>query len=292
MSMHSFIKGSSRLTALLGYPVSHSISPQIHNHVFERLNLPFVYIPFPVPPRGLHTAIHALRNSNFAGANVTIPHKSAVVPYCDVLSDLSRATGTVNTLYLENGLLCGTTTDHLGFIRSIEKMGTTLNNSHLVLLGNGGTARTLSIALALEKPVASITIAGRNSLKVKSLADEVYQVTGVKADSVSFDDERLESVLNRCSILVNCTNVGMHPDIDSTPLPKKYFRPEMTVFDAIYNPLETRFLREAREAGCKTLNGLLMLLYQGLAASKYWTGIEVPEDLFSTHELEKLIIRN
>lgn len=291
MSMHSFIKGSSKLTALLGYPVSHSISPQIHNYVFERLNLPFVYIPFSVPPQGLHTALFALRNSNFAGANVTIPHKSAVVPYCDKLSAISKATGTVNTLYLENGLLCGTTTDHLGFVRSIEQMGTSLKDSHVVLLGNGGTARTLAIALSLEQPVASITIAGRNAKKVEMLANDVQTITGVKADSVAFDDQRFESIMNCCTILVNCTNVGMHPDLDSTPFQKKFFHSGMTVLDAIYNPSETRFLREAREAGCVSGNGLSMLLYQGLAASKYWTGVEVPEDLFSFDELEKLIIR-
>lgn len=279
------------LTALLGYPVSHSISPQIHNHVFERLDLPFVYIPFSVPPQGLHSALFALRNSNFAGANVTIPHKSAVVPYCDKLSALSKATGTVNTLYIENGLLCGTTTDHLGFIRSIEQMGTSLQNSHVVLLGNGGTARTLAIALSLEQPVASITIAGRNASKVKILADDVQTITGFNADSVSFDDERIASTMKKCTILVNCTSVGMHPDIDSTPMQKRHFHPGMTVFDAIYNPSETRFLRDAREAGCTSSNGLSMLLYQGLAASKYWTGIDVPEDLFSFDELEKLITR-
>jgi shikimate dehydrogenase len=289
--MHSFVKGNSKLTALLGYPVSHSISPQIHNHVFERLNLPFVYVPFSVPPQGLHSAIFALRNSNFAGANVTIPYKSAVVPYCDKLSALSRATGTVNTLYIENGLLCGTTTDHLGFIRSIEQMGASLKNSHVVLLGNGGVARTLAIALALEQPIASIVITGRNASKVKLLADDVRFITGFNADSVSFDDERFATIIQDCTILINCTNVGMHPDIDSTPLQKKYFHSGMTVFDTIYNPSETRLLREAREAGCVSSNGLSMLLYQGLAASKYWTGIDVPEDLFSIDELEKLIIR-
>lgn len=291
MSMHSFIKGNSKLTALLGYPVSHSISPQIHNHVFERLNLPFVYIPFSVPPQGLHTALFALRNSNFAGANVTIPHKSAVVPYCDKLSALSKATNTVNTLYIENGLLCGTTTDHLGFIRSIEQIGTSFNKGHLVLLGNGGTARTLAIALSFEQPIASITIVGRNASKVKMLAGDIHTITGFTADSVTFDDDRIESVMKQCTILVNCTNVGMHLDIDSTPLQKKHFHKGMTVFDAVYNPAETRFLREAREAGCISSNGLSMLLYQGLASSKYWTGIDVPLDLFSFDELEKLITR-
>jgi shikimate dehydrogenase len=289
MSINSFVKGSSKLTALLGYPVAHSISPQIHNHVFERLSLPFVYIPFSVPPHALYSAIYAFRNSNFAGANVTIPHKSAVVPYCDKLSALSKATGAVNTLYFENGLLCGTTTDSIGFIRAVEQMGTTLSNSHVVILGNGGAARTLAIALALEQPIASLTIAGRNQLKVKSLADNVYSATDFQTESVSFDDSRFESIMEKCTVLVNCTSVGMHPDIENTPVPKKFFHNEMIVFDTIYNPFETRFLREAREAGCQAQNGLKMLLYQGLASSKLWTGIEVPEDLFSIEELEKLI---
>jgi shikimate dehydrogenase len=291
MSINSFIKGNSKLTVLLGYPVSHSISPQIHNHAFERLNLPFVYIPFSIPPQGLYSAIYALRNSNFAGANVTIPHKSAVVPFCDKLSSLSKATGTVNTLYFEDGLLCGTTTDPTGFIRSVEQMGTSFKGSNVVILGNGGVARTLAITLALEQPISSLVIAGRNPVKIKNLAEYVLGVTGYKTESVAFNESQFQSVMNRCTILVNCTNVGMHPDTDSTPVEKKYFHQGMVVFDAIYNPRETRFLREAREAGCRTQNGLKMLLYQGLASSKLWTGVEVSEELFPIEELEKLILK-
>lgn len=291
MNINSFIKGSSKLTALLGYPVSHSISPQIHNHAFEQLNLPYVYIPFAVPSQNLYSAIYALRNSAFAGANVTIPHKSAVVPYCDRVSALSKATGTVNTLYFEDGLLCGTTTDAIGFKRSIEQMGAPFKGSHIVILGNGGTARTLAIALALEQPIASLVIAGRNPAKIRTLADEVLKVSGFNTEYVAFNDSQLEAVMSRCTILVNTTSVGMYPDIDSTPIEKKHFHQGTVVFDVIYNPRETRFLREAREAGCRTQNGLKMLLYQGLASSKLWTGVEVPEELFPIDDLEKLILK-
>lgn len=149
--MDSAIRGDTKIVCLIGYPVAHSISPIIHNHAFRSLGLPYCYIPLPVPPAALHAACALFRASRFAGANVTIPHKSAITHYCDRLSPLSTITGTVNTLYWEGDVLCGTTTDPEGFTRAVAAAGHELVGSHVVIIGNGGTARTLSIALSLEK---------------------------------------------------------------------------------------------------------------------------------------------
>ena len=291
MEMDRFISGSSRLVCLLGYPVAHSVSPLIHNHAFRALDLPYCYIPLAVPPQSLHTAAALFRSARFAGANVTIPHKSAITHYCDRLSPLSEATGTVNTLYWENSLLCGATTDTEGFIRAVAAAGHVLDGSNMVLLGNGGAARTLAIALAMEKRIASLCIVGRNADRIAALAATVERVTGFSVSWVPLDGKELSSVMERCTLLVNCTSVGMHPATDATPLPASMLHPGMTVFDAIYNPAETRLLREARACGCRTENGLRMLLFQGLASFRYWTGVSVPGELFPPDLLQSLVER-
>ena len=289
MSIDTFIRGDSRIICLFGNPVAHSLSPQIHNHAFRELALPYVYIPVLVPPERLHTAMYALRSLGWQGANVTIPHKAGVVHYCDELSELSRKTGTVNTLYLKNGGLAGTTTDPEGFRRAVAKMGIELERSHVVVLGNGGTARTLSIALALEKKIASLSLIGRNFARVASLAREIETITGFSVQTSTLESSSVEEHMSRCTLLVNCTSVGMYPETEKTPLPSRYFHKGMAVFDVIYNPVRTRFLQEASAAGCSVQNGLSMLLYQGLASFKLWTGIEAPETLFDLTELEKMI---
>ena len=291
MSIDSQVRGDTQIICLIGNPVAHSLSPQIHNHAFRALGLPFVYVPLAVPLGALHTAAIALRAFSFAGANVTIPHKNAITHYCDRLSQLSKITGTVNTLYISNGQLCGTTTDPEGFMRALSSMGRGTDGKHVVILGNGGTARTLSIYLALQRKIASLTIVGRNSGRVASLVSEISIKTGYEAENHTFDDPILHQVMERCTLLVNCTSVGMYPRSGETPLPARYLHRSMTVFDSIYNPVKTKLLLEAQEAGCVVQNGLRMLLYQGLASFKLWTGIEVPDNLFDISELEKMIVR-
>ncbi len=289
--MDSHIRGSSRVVCLLGHPVAHSISPQIHNHAFRTLGLPYVYIPVAVKSQALSSVLFTMRSCGFAGANITIPHKTRVVNYCDSLSDLSKITGTVNTLYFDEGRLCGTTTDHQGFKRALNWMGCTLDNQKVVILGNGGTARTLSLALALEKEVGSLTIVGRNKSRIEFLASEVTETTGFNARACSFDEAELENIMQECTLLVNCTCVGMHPDVDMSPIPAKYLHKDMVVFDAIYNPLKTKLLQDAEAAGCTVQNGLRMLLFQGLASFKLWTGRDVPEEIFDISELQRLIFK-
>ncbi len=292
MNLDRFINGDTRLVCLLGYPVAHSVSPLIHNHAFRSLGLPYCYVPFPVPRGSVHTTVAMLRASGFAGANVTIPHKSAVTHCCDRLSPLSEATGTVNTLYFDGSTLCGTTTDTEGFIRSIGEAGHTLQGSRMVLLGNGGAARTLAIALTMERRIASLHIVGRNAGRVASLSTDVQAATGFPVGHATLDSGCLPGIMAECTLLVNCTNVGMHPDVGATPIPSGLLHEGMTVFDAIYNPPETRLLREAKLAGCTTENGLRMLLFQGLASFRHWTGVNVPGDLFSTELLQSLIERH
>jgi shikimate dehydrogenase len=287
MTMETFIRGSTRMAYLLGWPVAHSLSPIIHNHAFRTLKLPCAYAPLPVQSKDLHQVIYSLRSTGALGANVTLPHKQRAATYCDVLSPLSHRLGTVNTLYFNGRMLYGTTTDPAGFLRALASMGHDAHNGSVVILGNGGTARTLAAALAFERIPKRIALAGRNFARVSSLASEISCAADFPVPAFSLDAPELGDVMARCTLLINCTSAGMHPDITDTPLDKKFFHKGMTVFDTIYNPEITRFLAEAEAAGCQTQNGLRMLLYQGLASLALWTGIDVMEDIFDLKELQR-----
>jgi shikimate dehydrogenase len=272
----------------LGHPVAHSISPQIHNRAFQRLGLPYVYIPLSVSPDKLHSGIDVVREG-MAGANVTIPHKEAALGYCDEISGLSMAAGAVNTLFMREGKLCGTTTDPVGFYKALESAGYMLGGDEVVILGSGGTARTLGAAMLLDKRCRLLTIIARSEDKARALVSSLEKIGPIPVRYAVLGSPDSEKCFSRCSLLVNCTSVGMRPNINDTPLDKKFFQSGMTVFDVIYNPSVTRFLKEASEAGCKTKNGLLMLLYQGLESFRYWTGVEAPVDLFDEGELQSLV---
>jgi shikimate dehydrogenase len=287
VTKETLIRGDTRIVCLVGDPVAHSLSPQIHNHAFRTLGLPYVYIPLAVKAEQLHQVIYALRGVGALGANVTLPHKQRAARYCDVLSPLSYRLGAVNTLYFRKNLLHGTTTDPEGFLRALAAMGHDARGGHVVILGNGGTARTLAAALALECIPVTLTMAGRSVERVKALASEISAAMNFPVQAYGLDDKDLGDAMARCTLLVNCTSAGMHPRADETPLDKKYFRKGMAVFDTVYNPARTRLLAEAEKAGCRIQNGMRMLLYQGLASFKLWTGVDVREEIFDLDELQK-----
>ncbi len=286
------ITGRSQLVGIIGNPVGHSMSPYIHNHLFRTLDLPFVYIPLEVRKEGLPALVESLRNLNCAGANVTVPYKQDIAPLCDALSGLSQLTGTVNTLYRDNGKLIGTTTDAEGFFKTLERLQYNSSKDNIVILGNGGTARTISIALAHEKRPKSLTIIGRNQSRIDTLAAEITGKTGFPVATALFNTDTAAARLKDCSLLVNCTSVGLVPDTAASPLPPEAFHKDMLVFDVIYTPLETQFLSHAKQAGCRTQNGLLMLVYQGLASFHYWTGVAAGIELLDMDELQSLLREN
>jgi shikimate dehydrogenase len=286
------ITGATRLVGLLGNPVVHSLSPLIHNHVFKTLGLPLAYVPLSVSSQGLHTALQAFRECNFAGANVTIPHKQAVLPYCDMLSPLSALTGTVNTLYFRNGLLHGTTTDWEGFMRALAFTGHTPKNGNIVILGNGGTARTFAFALASQAIPARLSIVGRDAGKVARLAAEVTQKTCFPVAAEMFSSGTLKKRIDECTLCINCTSVGMHPNTSESPLGAALMHSGMMVFDAIYNPVKTELCRMAEKAGCACQGGLRMLVYQGLASLGYWIGREINDDIIDMAELQAAVRKN
>ena len=284
-----FITGATRLVGLLGNPVAHSLSPVIHNHIYATLGIPLAYVPLAVGPQELHAAVLSLRATGFAGANVTIPHKQAVAPYCDVVSPLSALTGTVNTLYFKDGVLHGTTTDWEGFSRALKKAGIDAKNGDIVILGNGGTARTFAFALASQKIPARLTLVGRDHGRVAGLAAEITKKTCFPVDAELFSSDKLKSVMDKCTLCINCTSVGMHPNAGDSPLEGRFFHKGMALFDTVYNPAQTTLCRQAEKAGCACQGGLAMLVYQALASCAYWTGREVDESIIDMAELRALV---
>lgn len=284
----STIRGTTRLLALLGDPVSHSLSPAMHNAALGAAGIDAVYVALPVKPEDLGTAVAGLRAVNFMGANVTLPHKTAVIPFLDEISPLARVLGAVNTIVHRDGKLYGDTTDAAGFIAAFEGQGHSFEGARVAILGNGGSARTIATALPLMRNIACITMVARNLSKAEALIDEIRAAVGDPANTAvapkvtlsALTAEQYAPLAADHDIVVNTTPVGMTPAVYETPLAAEHLHPHQIVYDIVYNPEETRLLREAKSAGCRALGGLGMLVHQGRIAFEQWTGRAVPPEIF------------
>ena len=258
------IDGRTQLLAIFGNPVGHSKSPCMHNAVFEKLGINAAYVPLSPLPSDLGKAILGFRAMKFVGANVTIPFKEKVGEYLDGLSDISKFTGSVNTLYWENGevggKLLGTTTDPYGALCDLEEHGVTVKGSRVAILGNGGAARAIAFAM-LAEGAAKLTIVSRNALS-KAFPDKPAVGHVLFAEFAKVRDD--------LDLVLNATSVGMTPNEDASPLSKEMLSPKFAVCDIVYNPKETKLLREAKEVGCKVVGGSAMLVHQGAKSFEFW----------------------
>lgn len=269
-----------RVCYLLGYPVGHSMSAVMHNAAFEELGLDYRYDLRGVSPERLGSFMTGeMRDPTVRGANVTIPHKLAVMEYLDEVDPEALAVGAVNTIMNDDGRLKGYNTDGLGAIRALEEAYGELEGVKAVIVGAGGAARAIGYHLSIR--ASEITILNRTQDRAKELAAHLSSMPECKAsvEPSSLHRSALEEALKEAEILINTTPLGMTPDVDETPVDGSFIRPGTLVFDTVYNPLRTRLLREAEEAGARTLSGLRMLVYQGAAAFRLWTGLEPPVKL-------------
>lgn len=268
----------SELVALFGQPVAENPTQYMHEKAFEALGLPWRYITMEVPPERLANAVLGLRAMNFAGANCTIPHKIAVIPHLDSLTDTARKIGAVNTLVRQrDGSLLGENTDGKGFIRSVRETGLDLSGARAVVLGAGGAARAIVVELAVAG-AAHITLVNRTVEKAQALAAQVRERTGVSVEARPWPGEC--AVPADTQLLVNATSIALFPNADDlVPVDYGTIRPGLLVCDVIPNPPDTPFLRQARAAGATALDGLGMLVYQGAIAFQMWTGHDAPVDV-------------
>lgn len=274
------ITGHTRLGGLLGSPVAHSISPMMHNDSFAFHKLDYVYLCFDIREDKLGTTVRALRDMNTYGFNLTMPDKTAVMGYLDEISVEARLIGAVNTVKNQDGKLIGFNTDGAGYMRAAADFGVDVTGRELTLIGAGGAANAIAVQSALDGAafIHLVSRRGRSWDRARSLVDRINENTGCQAELIDLEDSIcLKSALERSVLLTNATSAGMAPETDVTPLKDtSLLYPELFVSDVIYNPRKTRFLREAQEAGCRTFNGLYMLLYQGEKAFNIWTGLDMP----------------
>ncbi|MBR3772243.1 MAG: shikimate dehydrogenase [Clostridium sp.] len=280
--MNREITGHTVLTCLLGSPVAHSISPQMHNESFRILGLDYAYLAFDVAPEQLNSVVNSLKIMNARGFNLTMPHKNVICDYVDHLSPAARLSHSVNTVVNDNGILTGHTTDGIGYMRAVEDAGHSIIGKKMTLLGAGGASSSVLVQAALDgvKEIDVFNRRGTNFDRAQILIDRLNQETECKVRLYDLEDEkRLEESISQSAILTNGTSVGMNPNPDACPIKNlDVFHENLIVSDLIYNPRETKLMRLARERGALAFNGLYMLLYQGAAAFEIWTGKEMPVD--------------
>lgn len=289
MNNRQHITGKTTLVGVMGWPVGHSLSPAMHNAAFSELGLNWVYVPLPVQPEYLQSALKGLAALNFVGANVTIPHKQAVMREMDELSHTARVTGAVNTVHLKDGKFFGYNTDALGFLNSLQEAGCDPKGARAAVLGAGGSARSVVYALARGE-AGSVVVLNRTAERAAFLVEDL--ASSFPGRALTFrplTSDALAGLDGQLDLIVNTTSVGMYPHGDACPWPDDVPMPAQAVYyDLVYNPLETVFLARARAAGATTVDGLGMLVHQGAVAFEKWTGQVPPTGVMRQACLEQL----
>lgn len=269
------IKGSTRLCGLIGDPVRHTFSPQIHNTLADLTGQDLVYTAFPVEnPEGLDAAVRGAFELGILGMNVTVPYKQDVMKSLVGIDPAAERIGAVNTLVRTDNGYKGYNTDYVGLRRALEDKGISLKGKNVVLVGAGGAARSAAI-LCAEEGAACLAILNRTVEKAQSLCDAVAAHYD-KIKLLSFDLQKAGSLPLDSYIVIQCTNVGLYPKVQETPVSDPAFiRKAEAVYDLIYTPEETRFMKLCKEHGIPAWNGMDMLLWQGVSSFELWTGAQV-----------------
>ena len=266
------ITGKTQLLGVIGHPVSHSLSPLMHNAALAKLGLDYVYLPFPITPENLESAIAGFASIGVVGFSITIPHKQAILPLLSEISPIAQAIGAVNTVTRQGDKWVGTNTDVEGFIAPLQ---TTYHQDwsqkKAVILGNGGAARAV-VAGCIQLGLAEIHVVGRNLQKLQAF-HQSWQNSAFAEKFQVHEWQELPNLLHQANLLVNTTPIGMYPHVDESPLSSQemgYLPGDAIVYDLIYIPKPTKFLHLAEKQGAIIIDGLEMLVQQGAAALKIW----------------------
>ena len=272
------INAHTQFCGVIGNPIEHSLSPAIHNAAFQKLGLNFVYLAFRVEAIG--DAMKGLRAlGNFRGASVTIPHKVAAVPFLDSVEPTARHIGAINTIVAAEGTLTGHNTDASGALRALREGGVELKGRHVVMLGSGGAARAIAFALGGETGIERLTLLGIDDQERAALAHDLQSKTGMAVQESRLDEGALRKILPDTQVLIHCTPMGMSPNVNEAAVPPALLHAGLTVMDIVYNPRDTRLLRDAKAAGCRVIPGLEMFLRQAAAQFELWTNQAAPTDV-------------
>ena len=288
--MSNRIQGTTGLIGLIGDPLKHSRSPHMHNSAFDKLGLDYVYLCFEVPKGELKSGIEALKTFSAKGSNITFPHKQDVLKYLDDISEDAKIIGSVNTIKIdpETKKITGYNTDGRGFIASLDELKIPFRKQKVVLVGVGGAGRAIAIQLAYEG-VGELCIKELN----KDLANEIKEtinkhIPNVNVKILADNEETLKEELKGACLLVNATPLGMKGReslcVISGP---EVLHKDLFVYDIVYDPRETLLMKYAKQAGCKTTNGINMMIWQGAIAFKIWFDIDMPQDYVRQELFEK-----
>ena len=264
----AYNRSMKKIYGIIGDPVAHSLSPVMHNAAFKKLGMDAIYLAFRVSPEEVGDAIRGAKSLGIAGLNVTIPLKEKALSFVDA-EEVAKKIGAVNTIDFSSGTPAGYNTDGIGSLRILKEVVGEINGKKVLIVGAGGAAKAISFYLDAEG--ARVTIANRTRERAAQLVSKLRN-----ADFISLGVE-LEKRIEDSDILINATSVGMHPNEDATLVNADMMHPDLVVFDTVYNPLETKLLREATRAGVKKIvDGVKMLVYQGATSFKIWTKKEPP----------------
>lgn len=276
------ISGKTKLIGLLGSPISHSLSPKMHNESFAKLGLNYVYLAFDVDNQQLADVIKGFRALNIRGCNVTMPNKTQVISYLDNLSPAARLAGAVNTIVNDNGILTGHITDGTGYMRALKEENIDIIGKKMTIIGAGGAATAISIQAAIDgvKEISIFNQVDDFFFRAQKTVKDISKMSDCKVNLYDIDDiEKLRNEIAESTILTNATSVGMKPLEDlSVITDPTLLRSDLIVSDIIYIPKKSRLLQLAEQQGCRTINGLGMMLWQGAKAFELWTGKEMPVD--------------
>lgn len=279
--MERRISGHTGLLALIGSPVGHSGSPAMYNYSFERLGLDYAYVAFDVKEDGVKQALEAMKLFHMRGMNVTMPCKVEAAKHVDELSQAAQIIGAVNTIVNEDGKLVGHITDGEGFVQNLRDHGVDVKDKKIAVAGGGGAATAIQVQCALDgaREIAIFNKKDAFFERTLATAEKIKaSVPGIAVNVYDIDDiPKMTEEIRTSDIFVNATIVGMKPmDDQSVVKDLQAFHKELVVCDAVYNPTETKLLKEAKAAGCKTVGGKGMLFWQGVAAFKLYTGQDMP----------------
>ena len=282
------ITGKTKVCGLIGDPVEHSMSPAMHNAAFREMGLDYLYATFRVDAANIEKAIAGMRALNFRGLNVTIPHKVAVLPLVDRLDPLAEKIEAVNTIVNDNGVLTGYNTDATGFLQPLLESGFEPQGKNIVIVGAGGASRAVSFILA-DRGAKLVILNRKQELDwAVELAGRITRNFGGTVPALELTDENLKQSLENADIMVNVTSLGMSPNIENSAVKKELIKPGLIVYDVVYNPVKTRLLREAEEAGATIIGGIDMLAWQGAIAFELWTGQKAPLKLMREQAIKLL----
>ena len=280
------ISGKTKICAVIGDPIEHTLSPIMHNAAFDYLGLDFAFLAFNVKAEDLGNAIRGIRAFGFHGLNITMPHKNAVVDYLDELDPVVKFLGSANTILNKDGALFGFNTDGVGAAKALEDNDIEISKKKVLLLGAGGAAK--AIAFSLGEKVAKLVILNRTASKAKALAEALREVFSDKFVGERLSSDVLSKNLADSDILINATSVGMKHNITQNIVESEWLTSRLTVMDIVYNPFETKLLKDGKAAGSNVINGLEMLIFQAAASFEIWTGFSAPVEIMRKAALNAL----